>query len=66
METIKLKDGRTVSKQDYIRAKTNDLIEYGYNSLTESDVSEQLDFALAGQKLDIIGIFIQSDLELNP
>lgn len=53
-----------VNKEDYIRAKTGDLREFGYNDLTEEDVSAQLEAILAGEQLDIIGKFIEKDIVL--
>ena len=57
-------DGETrqVLKRDYIRAKTRDLKEYGYASLTEKDVEEQLEKVLANEELTVIGMFIQKDI----
>lgn len=68
METIKLNDGRVVSKSDYIKAKTKDLIEFGYSSLTEEVLSEQLDKILSNapeSELNVIGLFCKSDIKNN-
>ncbi len=63
---IKLSDGRTVSRKDYIRAKTKDLIEFGYSDLTEEEVEHQLT-KIEGKEtflnsLSVIGLFIQDDI----
>ncbi len=65
MELIKIDlDGKivTVSKQDYIKAKTGDLRNYGYETLTEEEVSMQLDRILKGEELNVIGMFIEKDI----
>jgi hypothetical protein len=63
MATIKLEDGRVVSKKDYITAKTKALKEFGYTSLTEKEVSEQLDKILKGEELSVIGMFMKDDID---
>ena len=50
METINLSDGRLVLKSDYIKAKTTVLKEFGYDSLTEKEVEEQLELILSKNK----------------
>ncbi len=62
MDTIKLSNGKTVSKQDYITAKTKDL-KKSYTSLTEKTVSEQLDKILKGEPLTVIGMFMEDDIK---
>lgn len=64
-ETIKLKSGANVSKQNYIDAKTRGLREFGYDTLAEGEVSEQLNQVLSGGNLSVIGHFIMSDLAEN-
>lgn len=65
MKKLNLQDGRLVSKADYVKAKTGDLKNYGYISLTESSLEEQVDKILAGEKLDIIGMFCESDIDVE-
>lgn len=64
-ETITLKDGRVVLKSDYITAKTKDLQEYGYATLTEEEVKTQLNKILYGDiNLSVIGLFMEDDIKL--
>jgi hypothetical protein len=58
---LKLKDGTVCYKSDYIKAKTKDLIEFGYN-ITEDKISEQLEKCIKKEELDVIGMFIKADL----
>lgn len=53
---------KVVNKAAYIRAKTRQLREFGYSSLTTQDVREQLDKHLAGEELDVIGMFLQDEV----
>lgn len=65
-ETVKLSiDGQQldVPKIAYIKSKTIQLKEFGYSSLTEKDVSDALEKALAGNAKDVISMFIESDLQ---
>ena len=64
METLELKDGRTVYKKDYLEVKTNDLIEFGYTKLTKETVSDELEKLLKGEKVTVIGMFMKDDLLL--
>jgi hypothetical protein len=59
--TIKLKDGRVVDEDDYILAKTKDLILSGFEHLTEEGVKEQLGKIRKGEKLSVIGEFMKDD-----
>lgn len=67
-ETIKiiLDDEQPVSvkTKDYVKAKTRDLIEFGYSTLTEEDVEVQLNLILANRKedLSVIGRFIEDEI----
>ena len=61
-ETLTMKDGRRVGKSDYITAKTKDLQEYGYSTLTETEVRFQLNQVLKEERLNVIGSFIESDI----
>lgn len=68
MDTIKLNDGRVVLKADYITAKTKDLIEFGYTSLTEDDVKVEVEKILTNvpdKELTVIGMFCKSDIDLS-
>jgi hypothetical protein len=49
------------SKQAYIVAKTKDLREFGYPTLTEAQVKIQLEKVIAGKTLNVIGKFIEGD-----
>ena len=62
MERLTLKDGHTMSRKDYITAKTRVLIEFGYEDLTESDVSEQLNKIINKKPVSVIGMFMRGDL----
>ena len=55
-------NNKTVSRADYIKAKTKTLLEFGYSTLTEDEVSKQLDNVLAGRPLNAIGMFIEGDV----
>ena len=54
----------TVFTQDYIRARTKDLIEFGYRELTEDDLAEQLSLYLAHKdsELTVIGLFLDGEV----
>ena len=55
-----------VTRADYVTAKTKQLIEFGYGSLTEAQVNEQIDAVLAkkafGDGLDVIGMMMQDEI----
>jgi hypothetical protein len=63
-EYINLKNGKSVLKSDYIITKTKDLIEFGYENLTEKEVELQLNNLIENNKLSIIGLFIQEDIKI--
>lgn len=64
-QTITMANGALVLKSDYVRLKTKDLVEFGYASLTEDDVREQVDKILDGRTdLSVIGLFCKGDLEI--
>ncbi len=66
MTTIKLKDGRVVSKSRYVEVKTDALVEFGYRSLTKEIVFEQLEKVLIGDTdLTVIGLFIADDIDTS-
>ena len=62
MEEITLVNGKVVSKKYYIKLKTRDLIDFGYN-LQQSEVAEQLEKVLNNDKLNVIGMFIKADIK---
>jgi len=62
LKMVVLKDGRQVLEQDYITAKTKDLILFGYEHLTEEGVQAQLEKIRTGKKLSVIGQFMVDDL----
>lgn len=61
-------DGKSVvcDRRHYVTAKTKQLREFGYPSLTEKEVDEQVSAVLAGKKLleglDVIGGFIKGEI----
>lgn len=63
--TLKLQDERLVLRSDYVNAKTGDLKAYGYPSLTEEEVSQQVEKILKGEELNIIGMFCKSDIDVE-
>jgi len=65
MKTLTLEDGRVVLKTDYIKAKTGDLKNYGYATLKESELGEQVEKILAGEELNIIGMFCEGDIDVE-
>jgi hypothetical protein len=65
MEEIKLSNGMNVLKSNYIKLKTKDLIEFGYASLTEEEVLNQVEKILSkNSDLSVIGMFCKGDLDL--
>lgn len=66
MDKIKMSNGNVVLKSDYIKLKTKDLIEFGYNNLTEDEVAEQVDKILRKDgDLNVIGMFCKGDLDVE-
>ena len=56
---------KSVYAEDYIKAKTKQLREFGYSNLLENTVREQLAKVLAKDKnLDVIGMFIKEEVKL--
>ena len=51
-----------VLRRDYVEAKTLDLRASGFPSVTEAEISEQLNCVLAGGELTVIGKFIEPDI----
>lgn len=64
-DKVKLKEGYA-DRNQYIKAKLRALREFGYSTLTEDVVRDQLALAEAGKTmeegLDVIGMFISDDL----
>lgn len=63
--TIQMPDSdeqKLVSTEDYIRAKTKTLKEFGYETLTQNEVREQLTKILAKENLSVIGMFMKDDV----
>jgi hypothetical protein len=52
----------TVAAAHYIKAKTKQLREFGYPTLTEETVETQLRKILAKQELDVIGMFMEGEI----
>jgi len=66
MEEITLSNGTSVLKSNYVKLKTKDLKEFGYVSLTEEEVLEQVDKLLKKDvNLSIIGLFCKDDLQID-
>lgn len=58
-----------VERKKYVRLKTKDLIEFGYTTLTEQSVDEQITIVLENKKttkvqrtLSVIGHFIEDEI----
>ncbi len=62
MKTVIMSNGKVVSEDRYIKMKTADLREFGYSTLTENQVAEQLEKIRKGEPLSIIGKFMENDL----
>lgn len=60
-------DGRVFEavRSSYVTAKTKQLREFGYTSLTESEVNAQIDLLLTGRKPSVIGRFMEDEIQ-NP
>lgn len=58
---VTLKSGISHLKEDYIIAKTKDLIEFGYSGLSTKTVAEQLEKILRNEPLNVIGMFMRDD-----
>lgn len=63
-------DGKecVADRAKYVTTKTKQLIDFGYSSLTEKEVDEQIDALLAKKKFDegltIIGMFMQDEVQV--
>ena len=66
MDEITLSNGYKISKEFYIKAKTKDLIEFGFRGLTEDEVLDQVNKILDGYKpLSIIGHLCKKDMKFS-
>ena len=58
-----------VDRAEYVRAKTHQLREFGYDDLTEKHVDEQVDALLQGKAfgkgLTVIGKFMEGEVIQN-
>lgn len=63
MELISLRSGRLVRVEDYISAKTIDLINEGYGEITEEEVREEFDKVINKEPLSEIGKLIKKDID---
>lgn len=55
---------KTVATAAYISAKTKQLREFGYETLTEEGLRKQLIALLAKKPLTVIGMFMESEVIL--
>jgi hypothetical protein len=63
MKEIRLSNGMSILKSNYVKLKTKDLIDFGYTSLSEKEVEDQVEKILAGDTdLSVIGMFCIEDL----
>jgi hypothetical protein len=64
---IEGKEG-VVDRTKYVQAKTKQLREFGYSTLTEAEVNEQIDALLAkktfGEGLTVIGMFMEGEVHV--
>lgn len=69
-DTLRVKiDGKPaqdVPRAAYVKAKTKQLVEFGYPSLTESETEKQVQAVLDGKKfgkgLTVIGMFMEDEI----
>lgn len=65
-ETIILKDGKTITKNDYVIEKVADLKSYGHDSITYDKVNIALNSLLSNDGEDnYLKAFIRPDLKLK-
>lgn len=72
MKTLRVQiDDRPITevpREAYVKAKTKQLREFGYNDLTEEHVNEQVDAVLEGKKfgagLTVIGVFMEGEIQV--
>lgn len=55
------KEGYVTTNQ-YVVARTKDLREFGYNTLTQKEVEDQVLKILNGEKLNVIGMFMENEI----
>jgi hypothetical protein len=55
---------RVMLMDNFVARKVQELREFGYPSLTEQEVREEVENILAGKELTVIGQFIKPDLIL--
>jgi hypothetical protein len=66
MEEVKLSNGIMVLKSNFIKLKTKDLKEFGYTSLTENEVAEQVEKILKKEDdLSVIGMLCKDDFDVE-
>lgn len=53
---------RRVARADYVKAKTQQLQEFGYPSLTQKEVDEQITAIQKGLPLNVIGMFMEREV----
>ena len=51
-----------IDRDQYVKAKTRQLREFGYNDLTEQQVDEQITKILNGEPLDVIGLMMEDEV----
>lgn len=52
-----------VLRSVYVTAKTKQLVEFGYSTLTEEETDRQITKVFKKQKLTIIGMFIKDEIK---
>lgn len=58
---------RRVLRSDYVTAKTKQLRKFGYPSLTEQEVSDELDCLANNKPITVIGHFMKYEIVIqNP
>jgi tRNA threonylcarbamoyladenosine modification (KEOPS) complex Cgi121 subunit len=67
-DELEIKRG-IVQRSEYVKAKAKDLREFGYNTVTDKTVDEQITLLLKGKRqlnegITIIGMMIMDDLVL--
>jgi hypothetical protein len=60
-DELEIKRG-VVQRSEYVKAKAKDLREFGYNTVTDKHVDEQI--TLLNEGITIIGMMIMDDLVL--
>ena len=68
-DTLRIRmDGheQDVPRKDYVTAKTKQMQEFGYPSVTEDGINEQIEALFAKNKLTVIGWFMKDEIVLPP